>query len=226
VTIDRADGNARISVCDNGIGIPADMLGAVFDMFVQVADAARVAQGGLGIGLTLVKSLVDLHGGTVSAYSGGSGQGAEVVVTLPLAKAEDAIAADLFAPLADALPAQDILVVDDNHEAADSLAALLRSMGARTSVAYSAEQAIALAAAAQPAVGILDIGMPGMDGCDLARHLRKDPAHARMLLIALTGWGQPDDRLRVSAAGFDHHLLKPVDTDEMLSLLLRPRASA
>jgi len=102
----------------------------------------------------------------------------------------------------------------------------LRSMGARTSVAYSAEQAIALAADAQPAVGILDIGMPGMDGCDLARHLRKDPAHARMLLIALTGWGQPDDRLRVSAAGFDHHLLKPVDTNEMLALLLRPRAVA
>jgi len=226
VTIDRADGSARIGVRDNGIGIPGDMLAAVFDMFVQVTDAARVAQGGLGIGLTLVKSLVELHGGTVSAHSDGSGQGAEVVVTLPLAKADGKMAADFFAPRADALPAQDILVVDDNQEAADSLAALLRSMGARTSVAYSAEQAITLAADAQPAVGILDIGMPGMDGCDLARHLRKDPAHARMLLIALTGWGQPDDRLRVSAAGFDHHLLKPVDTDEMLSLLLRPRASA
>jgi len=226
VTIDRADGFARIGVRDNGIGIPADMLAAVFDMFVQVTDAARVAQGGLGIGLTLVKSLVELHGGTVSAYSSGSGEGTEVIVTLPLATADGAIGADPSATPADALPAEDILVVDDNHEAADSLATLLRSMGARTSVAYSAEQAIALAAAAQPAVGILDIGMPGMDGCDLARHLRNDPAHARMLLIALTGWGQPDDRLRVSAAGFDHHLLKPVDTDEMLALLLRPRAVA
>ena len=226
VTIDRADGCARIGVSDNGIGIPADMLGAVFDMFVQVTDAARVAQGGLGIGLTLVKSLVELHGGSVSAYSGGSGEGSEVVVTLPLATADRATNANPSATTADALPAQDILVVDDNQEAADSLAALLRSMGARTAVAYSAEQAIALAADAQPAVGILDIGMPGMDGCDLARHLRNDPAHARMLLIALTGWGQPDDRLRVSAAGFDHHLLKPVDTDEMLALLLRPRALA
>ena len=226
VTIDRADGFARIGVRDNGIGIPADMLAAIFDMFVQVTDAARVAQGGLGIGLTLVKSLVELHGGAVSAYSGGPGEGSEVVVTLPLATADDAIGTHSSATTADALPAEDILVVDDNHEAADSLAALLRSMGARTSVAYSAEQAIALAADAQPAVGILDIGMPGMDGCDLARHLRKDPAHARMLLIALTGWGQPDDRLRVSAAGFDHHLLKPVDTNEMLALLLRPRAVA
>jgi signal transduction histidine kinase len=226
VTIDRADGFARIGIRDNGIGIPADMLAAIFDMFVQVTDAARVAQGGLGIGLTLVKSLVELHGGTVSAHSRGSGDGSEVVVTLPLATADGAIGAKSYVAPADALPEQDILIVDDNHEAADSLAALLRSMGARTSVAYNAEQAIALAADAQPAVGILDIGMPGMDGCDLARHLRKDPAHARMLLIALTGWGQPDDRLRVSAAGFDHHLLKPVDTGEMLALLLSPRAVA
>ena len=224
VTIDRADGFARIGVRDNGIGIPADMLAAIFDMFVQVTDAARVAQGGLGIGLTLVKSLVELHGGEVRAYSSGSGEGSEVVVTLPLAIADDATGAHPpSATTADALPAENILVVDDNHEAADSLAALLRSMGAHTSVAYSAEQAITLAADAQPAVGILDIGMPGMDGCDLARHLRKDPAHARMLLIALTGWGQPDDRLRVSAAGFDHHLLKPVDTNEMLALLQRAR---
>jgi len=226
VVIDRADGFARICVRDDGIGIPDDMLAAVFDMFVQVDDAARVAQGGLGIGLTLVKSLVELHGGAVGAYSAGSGHGAEVVVRLPLADAEDTVAGRSGKRAANVLLAGDILIVDDNQEAADSLAALLRSMGARTSVAYGAEQAIELAAAARPAIGILDIGMPGMDGCDLARHLRKDPAHAEMLLIALTGWGQPDDRLRVSAAGFDHHLLKPVDTDEMLSLLVRPRASA
>jgi len=224
VTIDRADGFAWISVRDNGIGIPADMLAAIFDMFVQVTDAARPVSGGLGIGLTLVKSLVELHGGTVSARSGGLGRGAEVLVTLPLA-AEESADDGLAKRSGNVRLTEDILIVDDNREAADSLAALLRSMGARTSVAYGAEQAIALAAAARPAIGILDIGMPGMDGCDLARHLRKDPAHARMLLIALTGWGQPDARLRVSAAGFDHHLLKPVDTDEMLALLQRAHAA-
>ena len=116
-----------------------------------------------------------------------------------------------------------ILIVDDNREAADSLSALLRAIGAETSVAYGGEEALALATSVRPAVGILDIGMPGMDGCELARRLRSDPELASVVLVALTGWGQSEDRVRVTEAGFDHHLLKPVAIDELLALL--PKAA-
>jgi CheY-like chemotaxis protein len=112
-----------------------------------------------------------------------------------------------------------VLIVDDNREAADSLAMVLQAYGAETTVAYSGEEALSVAAAIHPAVAILDIGMPQMDGCELARRLRRDPEFAQCMLIALTGWGQPEDRLRVAAAGFDHHLLKPANIDELQTLL-------
>jgi signal transduction histidine kinase/CheY-like chemotaxis protein len=220
-TVTQHEGAARIGIRDNGIGIPADMLGSIFEMFVQVTETSNAAQGGLGIGLTLVKSLVELHGGTVRAYSAGSGAGSELVVTLPLAS-HDALAAvgsDEYSN--GGLISGHVLIVDDNREAADSMSILLESTGARTSVAYGGEEAIKLASAVQPSVAILDIGMPGMDGCELARRLRANPVHAGMLLIALTGWGQKEDRLRVDAAGFDHHLLKPVDFGELRALLDR-----
>jgi len=225
VAVDSADGLARIRVRDNGIGIPTHMLAAIFDMFVQVTDSTRIAQGGLGIGLTLVKSLVELHGGRVQARSEGPGEGAEVIVTLPLARSDQIEIAPAQRADSESLSGN-ILIVDDNREAADSLSILLRTMGANTSVAYGGDEAMALATRMRPSIAILDIGMPGMDGCELARHLREDPRNLRMVLIALTGWGQADDRVRVTAAGFDHHLLKPVDIAEMLPLLRQPGSPA
>jgi signal transduction histidine kinase/CheY-like chemotaxis protein len=226
VSVERRDGSAHIAIRDNGIGIPADMLAAIFELFVQVGAAPRDARGGLGIGLTLVQSLVELHGGNVRAFSAGPGSGAEFVVSLPLASVAEPLRPAGSSPDLDKQVSGHVLIVDDNREAADSLAILLHAMGARTSVAYSAGEAIEIAVRERPAVAILDIGMPQMDGCELAQRLRAEPRCVGMLLIALTGWGQPDDRARISAAGFDHHLLKPVDIEQLLALLRHPHVAA
>jgi len=215
----------HVHVRDNGVGVPADMLQPMFEMFVQVPDAARTAQGGLGIGLTLVKSLVELHGGSVHARSDGPGRGTDVTVELPLVKAaelpSDPIAYEaLQGPLAET-----VLVVDDNRDAADSLSVLLRAFGARTAVAYSGGAALELMQSLHASIAIVDIGMPGMDGCELAQRLRADPRNADLLLVALTGWGQPGDRVRIKAAGFDHHFLKPLDSDSLISMLRAVRAA-
>jgi CheY-like chemotaxis protein len=213
------DGHAVVRIKDSGAGIPADMLGAIFDMFVQVSGTARAAQGGLGIGLTLVKSLVELHGGKIEAASDGPNQGSEFTVRLPLL--DHGLRADAHTTTSqEAIAARHrILVVDDNRDAAESLATLLDLLGAQTAVAFSGADALNKAEAFQPSLGILDIGMPGMDGCELARRFRAHPKFHGMGLIALTGWGQPDDRLRIARAGFDHHLLKPVDMDELSAAL-------
>jgi CheY-like chemotaxis protein len=215
----------RIHVRDNGVGVPADMLQPMFEMFVQVPDAARTAQGGLGIGLTLVKSLVELHGGSVQARSDGPGRGTDITVELPLVKPaelpSDPIAYEaLQGPLAET-----VLVVDDNRDAADSLSVLLRAFGARTAVAYSGSAALELMKSLHASIAIVDIGMPGMDGCELAQRLRADPRNADLLLVALTGWGQPGDRLRIKSAGFDHHFLKPLDSDSLIGMLRAVRAA-
>ncbi len=210
---------AVVRVTDNGVGIPADMLESVFGMFVQVAGTSRVAQGGLGIGLTLVKSLVELHGGTVAARNAGAGSGAVVTVTLPLVKAgEQDAAIDASARPVGALSGH-ILIVDDNRDAADSMAAVLELLGASTTVAYDGEEALQKAEAMRPSVAILDIGMPRMDGCELARQLRAKPMHAGIALVALTGWGQSTDKERIANAGFDRHLLKPVDLADLAKVL-------
>lgn len=221
VFVERDDGgHAVVRVKDSGAGIPASMLGAIFDMFVQVSGTARAAQGGLGIGLTLVKSLVELHGGTVDAKSEGVDRGSEFIVSLPLLE-RGMRAGKPSGGTHEALASrQRILVVDDNRDAAESLAALLELLGAQTAVAFSGTDALKKAESFDPSLGILDIGMPGMDGCELARRFRAHPRHRGMGLIALTGWGQPDDRARIAQAGFDHHLLKPVDV-ESLSATLR-----
>jgi len=222
VFVERDGANAVVRIRDNGAGIPPDMLTSIFDMFVQVSGTARAAQGGLGIGLTLVKSLVELHGGKVGAKSGGLGEGSEFVVSLPLLVRRGAEVEDRPRPSAEAAIAQhSILVVDDNRDAAESLAALLGILGARTAVAFSGIEALKTADSFRPSLAILDIGMPGMDGCELARRLRDRPAHRGLTLVALTGWGQPDDRVRIAQAGFDHHLLKPVDMEELSTALRR-----
>jgi signal transduction histidine kinase/CheY-like chemotaxis protein len=217
--IDRDGDMARVRVGDDGTGVPSEMLDQIFDMFVQVSGTSRAAQGGLGIGLTLVKSLVELHGGTVEAFSEGVGKGTEITVRLPLS----AEARNDPPPMPAPSPAQeitgDILIVDDNRDAADSLSTLLELLGASTAVAYDGQHALQVAADCRPSIAILDIGMPGMDGCELAQRLRRDPRHAGLQLIALTGWGQPEDRVRIMAAGFDHHFLKPVDIDELAAVV-------
>ncbi|HUQ76105.1 MAG TPA: ATP-binding protein, partial [Burkholderiales bacterium] len=215
----RASGEeAVLSVVDNGMGIAPELLPQVFDSFVQGNHAAQQGQGGLGIGLTLVKNLVELHGGTVRAESEGPGRGARFTVRLPRLAAGARRAA--AAPSAEAAPAgRRILVVDDNRDAADSLAALLRVQANDVRVAYDGASAIDIAAQQRPALIFLDIGMPGMDGHETARRIRATPGLEGVVLVALTGWGQEADRKRSSAAGFDHHLVKPAQAAALRGIL-------
>jgi signal transduction histidine kinase/CheY-like chemotaxis protein len=218
----REGRDAVVRVADSGAGIAPEMLDSIFDMFVQVSGTDRAAQGGLGIGLTLVKSLVELHGGRVEAASAGLERGATFTVRLPLAATPAHVALVQPVPQQPDVAAAEsgsVLVVDDNHDAADSLGELLGAMGLGVQVAYSGEQALQAAAGRHFDVAVLDIGMPGMDGCELARRLRERPGLQDLRLIALTGWGQDSDRARFASAGFDHHLLKPVDPDALLDLV-------
>ena len=220
LAVRREGGDAVVTVSDNGIGIEPQMLEAVFEMFVQVADSARVAHGGLGIGLTLVKSLVELHGGCVSARSDGLDHGATFTVRLPLARSEAPSTEGARSPVAGGgWQGRRVLVVDDNRDAADTLADLLRALGAEVDVAYDGTQALEQAEGRTLDIVVLDIGMPGLDGYGVARALRARPGGAAIKLVALTGWGQAADRDRVAAAGFDHHLLKPIGEPELTALL-------
>ena len=227
LTIRREGDDVSISIQDTGVGIAADMLPRVFDPFVQGALSTIHAQGGLGIGLTLVKRLVELHGGTVEARSEGGGKGSEFVVRLPLA--ERAPATDVIERAGRASPAlssQRVLVVDDNRDAAESMRLLLEMLGAQVRVAYSGTEALDMLGTWQPAVVLLDIGMPGMDGHEVARRIRGQPELRDVTLIALTGWGQAEERRRSELSGFDYHLIKPADVRTLQTLLVsadRPR---
>jgi two-component system CheB/CheR fusion protein len=214
-------GEAVISVRDTGIGIPKDVLPKVFDMFMQVDRATNRSQGGLGIGLTLVRSLVELHSGSVSAQSDGPGTGSEFVVRLPLAKAE-AKSQRPHEPLAPAraLPFRRILVVDDNVDSAATLGMLLKFLGADVQTANDGRAALDAIGKYKPDVVLLDIGMPGMDGFEVAKQIRTHNEFDNITLIALTGWGQEDDRRRTREAGFDHHLVKPADISALQALLV------
>ncbi len=218
----REGSEAVIEITDTGVGIDASMLDSVFEMFVQASDTAKAAQGGLGIGLTLVRSLVALHGGSVHAASEGLGRGTTITVRLPLARSPATRSAKIDWVLHDStrpLNGRAILVVDDNRDAADTLGELLREMGASTRIAYSGEAALQTLNERAPELAILDLGMPGMDGYELARRLRLEPGGDALTLIAITGWGQPADRERVRAAGFNHHLLKPMDASDLIALI-------
>lgn len=220
LTADVESGSVVVRVKDNGIGIAPESLPHLFEMFSQVPVARERAQGGIGIGLSLAKGLVELHGGTIEAHSEGVGKGAEFLVRLPIATGASVPAADptpRFRP--GAKGGRRILIADDLKDNADSLAIMLRSIGHEVHVVNDGESAVAAALELQPEIMLLDIGMPYLNGYEACRRIRQQPRGRSIFLIAQTGWGQDDDKRRAEEAGFDHHLLKPVDGDALLALL-------
>ena len=216
------DGALVLRVRDTGVGIPQELLSHIFEMFAQVGQSVGRSQGGLGIGLTLVQRLVDLHGGRVWAESGGSGRGSTFVVRLPLAADGDAEPRRNEAPRPPlSKQVRRVLVVDDNADAAETLASLLALDGHDVRVAGTGPDALSVLAGFSPDVAFLDIGLPGMSGYELARRIRGEPRHAGVRLVAVTGWGQREDRRLSHEAGFDHHLTKPVDPHDVQSLVAR-----
>ena len=220
---ERVDGEICLRVRDTGIGIAPDMLPRVFDLFVQAESSADRAQGGLGVGLTLARQLIEMHGGTIEARSAGLGQGTEMVVRLPAlpppaAEAAPGAAASPLPGSAAAEPLR-ILIVDDNRDSAESLALLMRMAGHEVGTAYEGPSALTKARTFLPDAVLLDIGLPRMDGYQVARRLRQEPGGDRLMLLALTGYGQEEDRRRSREAGFDHHLVKPIDLDRLQELL-------
>ena len=220
ITAQRDDGTATITVRDTGIGIAPEALPHVFDMFVQGNARDARGQSGLGIGLTLVRSLVEMHGGTVSARSAGVGRGSEFVVRMPLARGEARRAAargDAERKKIPGIPR--VMVVDDNRDAADSLAAVLKMLGAEVHVTHDGPSALDVLGTFRPAAVFLDLGMPGMDGYQTARHMRERQDTRELKIIALTGWGQDSDRRQTEAAGFNQHLVKPADVATLQAVL-------
>jgi PAS domain S-box-containing protein len=214
-----SDGMAEISVRDNGIGLPASALATVFDMFSQLEPALERSKGGLGIGLALVRGIAELHGGSVHVDSPGPGLGSTFTIRLPLAAGT--VGAPAPAPVSTGTaPARlRVLVVDDNEDAAETLAMTLELHGCDVKTASTAARALDMLPGFAPAVALLDIGLPDMNGYELARRVRELPLGAGIKLIATTGWGQQKDRERAFAAGFDHHLTKPIDFDLLRSYL-------
>ncbi|HUG67731.1 MAG TPA: ATP-binding protein [Pirellulaceae bacterium] len=221
LTADREGSNAVIRVRDNGVGIAADMLPRIFEMFTQVDRSLERSQGGLGIGLTLVRRLVDLHDGTIEARSDGLDQGSEFVVRLPLLQPAVETPPTSDGPRAASLSGSRILVVDDNKDSADTLGMLLRLKGNEIRTANDGLEAVRVAETFHPELVLLDIGLPKLNGYDVARHIRQQPWGRDMILVALTGWGQDEDRRRSQEAGFNFHVVKPVELSALESLLAR-----
>ncbi len=211
ITLTQEGDSAVIRVRDSGVGIPPAALPKIFDMFRQADGDGSRARGGLGIGLSLVKRIAEMHGGSVDASSEGAGRGSEFVVRIPVIVAQRGNASREVPAARVPVLKRRILVVDDNTDAAESLAALLSINGHETRMAHDGPQAVAEAKAFQPDVVFLDIGMPTMDGHETARRIRQEPWGKQIVLVALTGWGQTEDRRRSQEAGFDHHLVKPAD---------------
>jgi CheY-like chemotaxis protein len=209
------DQRAVIRVRDTGIGIPPTMLLEIFELFTQVDRSLDRSQGGLGIGLTLVKHLVEMHGGKVAASSAGLGQGSEFVVSLPSLPQSFGVP-QISSASPPAPGARKVLIVDDNIDAADSLARILVLRGHEAHTAYDGLQAIERAKALRPDVVLLDIGLPGSNGYEVAKRLREELEEEAMVIIALTGYGGKEDRRRTVAAGFDYHLVKPVDVETLI----------
>ena len=230
VSLKCADGFAQVQVDDDGIGIDDELLPQVFDLFTQGERATHGVQDGLGIGLALVRALVEQHGGTVAAYSKGKGCGASFVVHLPQAASMPLAAGSSSTgsrqqrqPQAGAFRA---LVVDDNVDAANTLGLVLDTLGLERRIEHDGASALRAADEFKPHVILLDIGMTGMDGYEVARRIRGNPCHAGVVLVAVTGWSHALDRQRSQAAGFDHHIAKPVDIQALIALLDHVRIAA
>jgi CheY-like chemotaxis protein/two-component sensor histidine kinase len=219
VVAERDGREAVIRVRDRGMGIPPDALGRVFELFTQAETSIDRSQGGLGVGLTIVKSLVELHGGAVSATSEGVGLGSEFVVRLPALDPGAAESGGEMPARGARSRARRIVVVDDNVDANLSIARVLAALGHEVESAYDGPSALELVDAFRPGVVLLDLGLPGMDGFEVAARLRERPQGERLVLVAVTGYGQESDRARSRAAGVDHHLVKPVDIRALLAIL-------
>jgi CheY-like chemotaxis protein len=217
VTVRDAGEDLEISVADNGVGIRPELLPRVFELFVQSERTPDRSQGGLGIGLSVVKQLGEMHGGAVALASDGEGRGTTVTIRLPRIEAPAAVEPRVAAAAA----ARRVLVVDDSTDAADSLAMLLELEGHQVSTAYSAAAALETAERLQPEIAFIDIGLPQMDGYEVARRLRASDRCRAIRLVALTGYGQPSDRDEARRAGFDHHLVKPADWESVGAILAR-----
>jgi len=216
-----------LSVKDDGIGIPSEQLHRLFTMFSQVSPASARAEGGLGIGLALVKGLMDLHGGSVEVRSGGVGAGSEFIVRMPLIETASGSSETGRAESPAAIPHKlRVLIADDNQDAAESLAMLLALEGCEVRTAYDGQAAVSVAQLFRPQVALLDIAMPKLDGCATARVLRQQRGGAELCLIALTGRGQDQDKRQTDAAGFAAHLTKPVDPARLRRLLTQARDEA
>jgi len=216
---DRKGDDVLVRVQDTGAGIPQDKLAGVFDLFVQLDPSPSGPKGGLGIGLTIVRAIVEMHGGTVEALSPGLGCGSEFIVRLPVSKAAERQLENKAnkATSSSGSPLR-ILVVDDNADAADTLAELLKLKGHDVRSECDGPSALNVAASFRPEFILLDIGLPGMDGYEVARRVRQAPELSKTTLVALTGYGQEKDRQQSRSAGFDHHLVKPVDPEALLAL--------
>jgi PAS domain S-box-containing protein len=219
LSAERAGEYVVVRVKDDGAGIPPDKLDSIFDMFMQVDRSADRTQDGLGIGLTLVKRLAEMHGGSIEAKSDGEGQGSEFDVRLPVLPKPAAVSTAATETPAGSLPQRRILIVDDNKDSADSLALLLQITGNQTYMAHDGVEAVEAIEKHRPEVVLLDIGLPKLDGHEVCRRVRKQPWGKDIVVIALTGWGQEDDRRKSEEAGFDGHLVKPVDYDKLLQLI-------
>ncbi len=221
----EADGSeAVLRVVDEGVGIPSEVLPRIFDLFVQATVAPDRSKGGLGIGLTMVRRLVELHGGTVAAESAGVDRGSTFTVRLPVAPAAVAVPAEVASATKSA--AKRVLLVDDHADAREMNAIVLQVDGHAVFEAGDGDEALAVFRRERPAVAVVDIGLPGMDGHELARRIRSEPGGWDVTLIALTGYGFPDDRARSQAAGFDRHLVKPVAPEDLRKALDEPVRSS
>jgi CheY-like chemotaxis protein len=217
--VEEAGHRARVRIRDTGIGIPAELQTRIFELFTRVHPSENIKTSGLGIGLSLAKKLVELHGGQLEVRSEGLDKGSEFIVTLPLVATSHVLPDTNAAATSTQSTTKRVLVVDDNRDAAQSLGMLIEVMGSEVRVAFDGAKALEIAKELDPNIVLLDIGMPGMDGYEVARRLRSSARGGEMTIVALTGWGQKEDKQKAFDAGFDKHFTKPIDMNALAELV-------